>query len=132
MRKQNVSKYVLDASALLALLNNEAGADVVREVLPDAVISAVNFSEVVAWLTRIGVPDGDISDILDVLGLTIIPFDTKLAYKTGQMAEMTKSLGLSLGDRACLALAINLTAIAVTADKIWGNLGNTVQIKMIR
>jgi PIN domain nuclease of toxin-antitoxin system len=127
-----VSKYVLDASALLALLNNETGANVVREILPDAIISAVNFSEVIAWLTRIHIPDDEISDILDVLGLTIIPFDKELAYKTGQMAEMTKPLGLSLGDRACLALAIKFNAIAVTADKIWGNLGNMVQIQIIR
>lgn len=127
-----MSKYVLDASALLALLNNEAGVDVVREILPDAIISAVNFSEVIAWLTRLQIPEEEVSDILDVLGLTIIPFDTELAYKTGQLAEITKSLGLSLGDRACLALAIKLNAIAVTADKIWGNLGNMVQIKMIR
>ena len=127
-----MSKYVLDASALLALLNNETGVDVVREILPDAIISAVNFSEVIAWLTRLQIPEDEVSDILDVLGLTIIPFDTELAYKTGQMAEMTKSLGLSLGDRACLALAIKLKATAVTADKVWGNLGNMVQIKMIR
>lgn len=127
-----MSKYVLDASALLALLNNEAGVDYVREILPDSVISAVNFSEVVGWLSRIGVPEVEIHDMLDVFGLPIIPFDTKLAYKTGQMAEMTKSLGLSLGDRACLALATNLNAIAVTADKIWGNLGSTIQIKIIR
>jgi len=127
-----VSKYVLDASALLALLNNEDGVDVVQELLPEAVISAVNFSEVVAWLSRFGVPAGDIPDMLDVLGLTIIPFDKDLAYSTGQMAGLTKSLGLSLGDRACLALTMQLNATAVTADKIWGNLTSMVQIKLIR
>lgn len=127
-----MSKYVLDASALLALLNNEDGVEIVQELMPESVISAVNFSEVVACLSRFGVPKDGIPDLLDVLGLTIIPFDKDMAYITGQMAGYTKSLGLSMGDRACLALAIKMNATAITTDKIWGNLGNMVQIKIIR
>jgi PIN domain nuclease of toxin-antitoxin system len=127
-----VSKYVLDASALLALLNKEVGEEIVQELIPESVISAVNFSEVVACLSRFGVPQADIPDMLDILGLTVIPFDKDMAYSAGQMADFTKSMGLSLGDRACLSLALKLNAMAVTADKIWENLGNVVQIKLIR
>lgn len=127
-----MSKYVLDASALLALLNGEPGASIVQDLLPDAVISSINFSEVVARLALYGVPDGEIHTALDILGLEIIPFDTDLAYSTGQLAALTKPFGLSIGDRACLSLAKKTGAIAVTADKVWGKIETSVQVKLIR
>lgn len=127
-----MSKTVLDASALLALLNDEAGTKIVQELLPDAVISSVNFSEVVARLALHGVPDEEIHTALDILGLEIIPFDTDLAYSTGQLAALTKSFGLSIGDRACLALASKTGVIAVTADRVWGKLDIDTEIKFIR
>ncbi len=127
-----MNKYVLDASALLALLNDETGAEIVQEVLPDAVISSINFSEVVTRLALFGMPVNTVHDTLDILGLEIIPFDATLAYDIGDLAIATKHLGLSIGDRACLALAKNTERTAVTADKIWSKVNTSVTIKLIR
>lgn len=131
-RKPDLSRYVLDASAVLALLNNEAGADAVQQLLPEAVISAVNLSEVAAKLILHGLPPDETRDVLAVLGLDVIPFDTELAYITGQLAAQTRSFGLSIGDRACLALALKTNATAVTADRVWGKINGKFQIKCIR
>ncbi len=130
--KPRMNKYVLDASALLALLNEEAGAETVQDLLPEAVISSVNFSEVAARLSLHGVPEEEIHMALDILGLEIVPFDKDLAYLTGQLAALTKPFGLSIGDRACLALAQKTGAIAVTADRAWGEIGTSIQVKLIR
>lgn len=86
VRKADLSRYVLDASAILVLLNNETGADIVQEVLPEAVISAVNLSEVAAKLILHGLPPGETHNVLSVLGLEVIPFDSELATITGQLA----------------------------------------------
>jgi ribonuclease VapC len=127
-----VSNFVLDASALLALLNTEEGADLVRDMLPDAVVSAVNLAEVVTRLTAIGMPEGEIRDALAWLGLQITPFDEIQGYQAGLFYPLGKLLGLSLGDRACLALAHATDATAVTADQAWEDLDIGVEIKLIR
>ncbi|GAP21515.1 type II toxin-antitoxin system VapC family toxin [Leptolinea tardivitalis] len=127
-----MNKYVLDASALLALLNNETGANIVEELLPESVISSINFSEVVARLSLLGIPNDEIHNALDILGLEIILFDSDLAYLTGNLAAPTKPFGLSIGDRACLALAMKTGRTAVTADTIWGKIPVKVDVKLIR
>ncbi len=127
-----MSSYVLDASALLALLNGETGSEVVQEALTDAVVSSINFSEVVTRLALFGMPVNEIHDSLDILGLEIIPFDTTLAYATGELANTTRHLGLSISDRACLALAKKTGRTAVTADKIWSKVNTSAVIKLIR
>lgn len=127
-----MGSHVLDASALLALLNNEQGADFVQELLPDALISSVNLAEVVTRLSVIGMPEGEIRDTLAVLGLNVAPFDKDQAMRAGLFYQHTHRLGLSLGDRACLALADAETALAVTADRVWGDLDLNVEVKLIR
>ena len=127
-----MSKVVLDASALLALLNDETGADQVRELLPNALISTVNLAEVVTRLSLLGMPGEQIREILTLLGLNIVPLDEEQAFLAGLFAEQTHSLGLSLGDRACLALARLTGAIAVTADRVWQDLNLGVNIQLIR
>jgi ribonuclease VapC len=127
-----VTKYVLDASAILALLNDETGSDIVQELLPEAVISAVNFSEIIARLTLLGIPENEIHQALDILGLDIVPFDVELAYMAGLLSTRTKPFGLSLGDRACLALAAKNDCTAVTSDTAWGKLDLNTDIKLIR
>lgn len=127
-----MGSHVLDASALLALLNNEQGADFVQELLPDALISSVNLAEVVTRLSVIGMPEGEIRDTLAVLGLNVAPFDKDQAMRAGLFYQRTHRLGLSLGDRACLALADAETALAVTADRVWGDLDLNVEVKLIR
>jgi ribonuclease VapC len=91
-----MSKFVLDASAVLALLNNETGADLVQEFLPEAVISAINLAEIITRLNLLGIPESEIRKALDMLGLVIIPFDDNLAYLAGTLSMVTKPLGLSL------------------------------------
>ncbi|MBN1450293.1 MAG: type II toxin-antitoxin system VapC family toxin [Anaerolineales bacterium] len=127
-----MSNVVLDASALLTLLNDETGADKVRELLPDASISAVNLAEVVTRLSLIGMPGEQIREVLTLLGLDIMPFDEEQAFLTGLFAAQTHSLGLSLGDRACLALASVTGATAVTADRAWKELDLGVKIQLVR
>jgi ribonuclease VapC len=127
-----MNKCVLDASAILALLNDESGAGMVQELLPVAVISAVNYAEVVTRLSLLGMPENEIRQALHILGLTIIPFDEDLAFRTGALAPGTRQSGLSLGDRACLALARKTGYSAVTSDKVWQDLNVEVDVKVIR
>jgi len=123
---------VLDASALLALLQAEPGGDVVQELLETAAISSVNWSEVVQkaldWQTEI---EG-LRQELEVLGLEVLPFTAVLAEATAHLRPLTREAGLSLGDRACLALAGALSLPAVTADRIWPDLGLPLEIRVVR
>jgi len=127
-----VADVVLDASALLALLNAESGAESVAAVLPDAVVSAVNLSEVVAKLAEAGMPEKAIRDALLALPLTVVPFDREQAYEAGLLRPSTRGMGLSLGDRGCLSLAKRLGAPALTADKSWERLAVGVKVRVIR
>jgi PIN domain nuclease of toxin-antitoxin system len=127
-----VSRVVLDASALLALLGGERGADVVAGALPGAVISAVNLSEVVAKLTERGMPDREVRRALDGLGLDVQAFDREQAYLAGQLRTGTRSTGLSLGDRACLALGQRLKTVVLTADRQWEAVRAGVDVQVIR
>jgi len=127
-----VSSVILDASALLALLNKEPGGEIVAPFIPGAGISAVNLSEVAAKLAEQGTPWELIRPALDDLGLEVHPFDVEAAYQTGALREPTRSLGLSLGDRACLALGQQLTAVVLTTDRPWRELGLGVEIQVIR
>jgi ribonuclease VapC len=127
-----VSDVVLDASALLALINSEPGADVVASAVPDAIISAVNLSEVVGKLRQTGMPVKAIHQVLQPLGLEVRPFDEEQAYLVGLLRDATQSAGLSLGDRACLCLAHKLGLAALTADRAWSRLSVGVTVKVIR
>ena len=123
---------VIDASALLALLNAEPGADVVAEALLGGVISAVNLSEVVAKLCDAGMPEKAIRQSLQPLGLEIVPFDEEQSYQAGLLRTSTQDMGISLGDRACLNLAKMLGVVAITADRAWVGLSVGATIKVIR
>jgi len=127
-----VSNYVLDASALLSLLNSEDGSDLVLGFLPHSVISTVNLAEVVTRLSILGMPEGEVREALTLLGLEIIPFDEEQAFRVGFLSAYTRPLGLSLGDRACLALALTTQSTALTADRVWKDLDIGVAIKLIR
>ena len=127
-----MDNYILDASALLALLNDEKGADIVKEVLPQSVISNVNLAEVVSRLSAIGMPEKDIREILSMFGLQAVTFDEEQAFGTGLLFAQGRITGLSLGDRACLTLARLLDATVVTADKAWADLSLGIKIKLIR
>ena len=124
--------WVLDASALLALLNSEPGADVVEEHLDAAAISAVNWCETYGKLRQAGV-DGDalVAGFAET-GIGIWPFDAEDACLAGELAGVTREAGLSLADRACLALAGRLGVPAVTADRTWLSLDIGVEVIGIR
>jgi len=124
--------YILDASALLAVMLGESGADAVRAVLDRAKIGAVNLSEVVAKLKERGVPDDAIDQSLADLDLTIVPFDQDQAMRAGKLRLATRHAGLSLGDRACLAVASSLGAVSVTTDHAWTKLRLNVEIEFAR
>jgi ribonuclease VapC len=123
---------VIDASALLALLNSEPGADVVAESMPEGVISSVNLSEVIAKLCVSGMPEEAIRRNIQALGLDVRPFDEEQAYEAGLMHSRTQRTGISFGDRACLNLAKTLGLPALTADRTWKGLSAGVTVKVIR
>jgi PIN domain nuclease of toxin-antitoxin system len=117
-----VTDAVLDASAVLALLQRESGSEVVGARLAGAAISAVNLSEVVAKLADAGMPEPEIRLAIDPLALEVRPFDDQAAYAAGLLRPRTRSHGLSLGDRACLALGVALSRPVVTTERTWKRL----------
>ncbi len=127
-----MKEAVLDATALLALLHDEPGAEAVVEALPHSSISAVNLAEVVAKLAEARMPEEAIKIAMAGLGIEVLPFDEDLAYRTGLLRALTSRYGLSLGDRACLALGLRLGRPVITADRIWATLKVGVKIRVIR
>ncbi len=123
---------VLDASAVLALLFKEKGAEVVRAQLRTGVIGAANLAEVLAKLSDHGLPALEAVRAVAILGLEVAPMTEAQAQRSAELRPLTRGAGLSLGDRACLALAAELGAPAVTADRSWdavaGASGVSVQV----
>ncbi|MDQ6712956.1 MAG: type II toxin-antitoxin system VapC family toxin [Candidatus Dormibacteraeota bacterium] len=129
---------VLDASALLAYLNDEAGAQLVEDALfRGSAISAVNMAEVLTKLTEIGEEPDKVSEELQRRGLlggklAVLPLTADDAVVLASLHGSTKMHGLSLGDRACLGLAHRLRVPALTADRAWARLKVAVKIEPIR
>lgn len=124
--------YVLDASALLALLQNERGAAAVEPLLDRSAISSVNWSEVLQKALSRGIDVDHLGDDLGALGLVVAPFTTADAERAAHLWAATRHLGLSLGDRACLALGLLLRAPVLTADRSWATLTLGVEVRPIR
>lgn len=124
--------YVLDASAVLCLLQEERGADRVARALPSAVIGAVNYSEVVGKLVEFGIDEGTVDGLMDTLQLKVIPFDRIQARLAGSLRATTRKLGLSLGDRACLALAAADGATALTCERLWTKFEAPCEVEALR
>lgn len=114
-----MSNVVLDASAVLAVIFDEPGGDRVAAHLPGARVSTVNIAEVATRLLAFDMPQETIETVIDTLQLTIEPYDLAQALATAQLRAVTRSAGLSLGDRACLALAKARQVEALTADTAW-------------
>ncbi len=117
-----MKKHVIDASALLALLGNEKGSDKVIQYLPNCVMASVNFSEVITVLIRKGVPESEAITIANDLIGEVMSFNKDQSIEVAKLSQQTKTLGLSLGDRACLTLGKTLNLPVITADKIWKKL----------
>ena len=124
--------YVLDASAVLCLLQEEKGAERVARALPAAVIGAVNYSEVISKLVESGIDEATADGLMDTLQLTVIPFDRSQARLAGALRATTRRLGLSLGDRACLALAGTEGAIALTCERVWTKFEGPCKVEALR
>jgi ribonuclease VapC len=129
---QPLTEYVLDASALLALVNGEPGADKVRPLMAQSIISAVNFCETVHQLRRRGLPVETVRATLTPLVPSPVPFDETMAYVAASIHERTREQGISLGDCACLALALSRSVPAVTTEKKWEECDVGVEILRIR
>ena len=125
-------RHVLDASALLALMQGEPGAQRVAAVMADALICTVNLAEVGVKVIGVGGVRGEVKQLLSRLGLGIVAFDEDLAWATADLRARTRSAGLSLGDRACLALAMREGATALTADRAWARLDLDCEVELIR
>ncbi|HEV2974848.1 MAG TPA: type II toxin-antitoxin system VapC family toxin [Solirubrobacteraceae bacterium] len=129
---------VLDASALLAHLRDEPGADVVAEAIASgAVISTVNLAEVFSRVADRGEDPAKLAAELTQSGLldgaiTVEPFTAADAIDAGRLRPLTRDAGLSLGDRACLALARRLDAPALTADTDWQGAAQRIELRPIR
>ncbi len=114
------------------MLGREPGHERVASVLSSTVMSAVNLAEVVSSLINKGFPAADARGTAESLGIETVPLDEGLALDTGALREATSAHGLSLGDRACLALARSLGAPALTADRSWAKLSLDVEVQLIR
>lgn len=127
-----MSEYVLDASAVLALLNGEQGAERVAAILGDAAVSTVNSCEVIGQLIDAGMGDEDARSSIDLLNLEIVSFEAEMAFVAGQLRTGTKKLGLSLGDRCCLALGLLRGNKVVTAERTWDRLDIGIELEILR
>lgn len=129
-----MTSHVLDASAVLALLNEEPGAERVQALLErnDCVVSVVNVTEVLSKLSDHGLSPDEARFALDTLELAERPLDAGLARSAAALRPLTRDKGLSLADRCCLALAGSLGAVAVTADRPWSTLNLDIGVECIR
>ncbi len=125
---------VLDASALLAYLQQEPGAERVETLLLEqpCQICAVNLAEVLTRLSDWKIPLEQAETHILALEIVVTPYDQTLARQTAELRIPTRRLGLSLGDRACLALAREQDAVAVTSDRAWLGLDLGIQIECVR
>ena len=128
-----MSSAVLDSSAVLAYLQREPGWEAIEPYLAaDALISAVNLAEILSKLHEQRMPAEVITQVFEQLALNIVPFDDTFAHRVGELRVATRSLGLSLGDRACLALGLQLDLPVITVDQIWGQLHLPLEILILR
>lgn len=123
-----MTSVVLDASAVLALVRDEPGADKVALHVGRAAISAVNLQEVIKELLLSGLDEDTTRKLLDELRLDVRVHDVDAAYAAANLHAQTRQYGRGLGDRSCLALAVQLGVPALTADREW----KKVQVKNLK
>jgi ribonuclease VapC len=123
---------VLDSSAVLAILWNEQGNELVLERLDGAIISAVNHAEVLTKIADRSLDGKRAIMLLASLAVEVVGFDEAQAEAVGELRAKTKHFGLSLGDRACLALAMKKGWPVLTADKAWAELSLSIDVQLVR
>lgn len=127
-----MADVVLDASAILARALDEPGIEIVEAVIVGASVSAVNVTEVAQRLVDLGADDLSVAETIRNLSCHTVPFDQELALQAGLLRRTTHTKGLSLGDRACLALGKRLNLPVYTADRAWAELDLGVEVVLIR
>lgn len=127
-----MSQIVFDSSVVLAWLHREPGADLILNLIPGAVISSVNLAEVQTRMVRQGTDPGVAWKSALASVSAVVPFSAAHAEAAGSLILKTQPYGLSLGDRACLALALSTNAPVYTADRAWAQLQVGVEIHLIR
>jgi ribonuclease VapC len=128
---EKATAVVLDASALLALFNDEPGADAVMQALEQpCLLSAANHTEVLTKLLDKGLSPEDAATVMTSVELRIVAFDAAQSADAAWLRTATRKVGLSLGDRACLALARAQGAAVLTADKPWLQIALAVDVKV--
>lgn len=123
---------VMDASAILALIGQEPGADVVAGHMAGSVMSALGWSEVIIVLHNIGMTSQDVENILRQLSVRILPFDTEQAVIAASLHRITHTKGLSLASRACLALGRTYNIPVITAQSTWSSIHAGIEVILIR
>jgi len=127
-----MSSWVLDASAVVAFIRGEPGAQVVEPRLASSLLSSVNAGEVVARLIKLDVAPADAIQWVRRLDYEIVAVDAAIGLRAGELSALTRSKGLSLGGRICLALAEREGVPALTADRAWADLGLDIKVSLIR
>ena len=127
-----MADVVLDASAILARVLDEPGREIVDNVIDGAWVSAANLAEVAQRLVDLGAADEGVTDTVRDLTCQVVALDEGLALHVGLLRRATKAKGLSLGDRACLALGYRLGLPVYTADRAWAELDLGVEVVLIR
>jgi ribonuclease VapC len=112
-------EYILDSTALIALVGSESGSQRIADLLENSAVSAVNLAETANKLLEKGFSQAEVRESLAKLKLKVEDWSEAMVYRSAEFTQFNKSHGLSLGDRACLSLAKHLHATAVTSDRTW-------------
>jgi ribonuclease VapC len=126
---------VLDSSVVLAYLLDERGRELAEQAIgAGGLLSTVNLAEVMSRLMRDGADPAASAEVLLALPVTVVPLDADLAITSGAIFAQTRKFGLSLGDRACLALAKREAVPALTGDRAWLQVAQAVgvEVRLIR
>ena len=125
--------HVLDSSVLLAISKGEKGNEFAMDLMEssDCVISSVNMAEVASKMLDLGLPPNELKRAFGLFNLDVIDFNEEQAFTSAELRPITKSAGLSLGDRACLGLAKLMNGTAVTSDRPWLDVAEVVGVKVL-
>ncbi len=127
-----MTEHIVDTSVVLAYAFGETGSNVAENLITGAFISNVNFCEIISKLIDHGKSPDDAASTAAEFGLNVVDSDARLAIAAAALRASSRYLGLSLGDRFCLALALQKGLPVYTADKRWAGLSDVVDIRLIR